>query len=63
MILALKLDAGAFKPTKAHSTDAGFDLYLKENLIIKRSKKIQIIDTGVHIKHDTKTIFVPYRSD
>ena len=29
MILALKLDAGAFKPTKAHSTDAGFDLYLK----------------------------------
>ena len=49
MILALKLDAGAFKPTKAHSTDAGFDLYLKENLIIKRSKKIQIIDTGVHI--------------
>ena len=49
MILALKLDAGAFKPTKAHATDAGFDLYLKENLIIKRSKKIQIIDTGVHI--------------
>ena len=49
MILALKLDAGAYKPTKAHATDAGFDLYLKENLIIKRSKKIQIIDTGVHI--------------
>ena len=49
MILALKLDAGAFRPTKAHVTDAGFDLYLKENLIIKRSKKIQIIDTGVHI--------------
>lgn len=49
MILALKLDEGAFRPTKAHATDAGFDLYLKENLIIKRSKKIQIIDTGVHI--------------
>ena len=49
MILALQLDEGAYKPTKAHATDAGFDLYLKENLIIKRSKKIQIIDTGVHI--------------
>ena len=49
MILALKLDEGAFRPTKAHTKDAGFDLYLKENLIIKRSKKIQIIDTGVHI--------------
>ena len=49
MILALKLDEGAYKPTKAHTKDAGFDLYLKENLIIKRSKKIQIIDTGVHI--------------
>lgn len=49
MILALKLDKGAYKPTKAHTKDAGFDLYLKENLIIKRSKKIQIIDTGVHI--------------
>lgn len=49
MILALKLDAGAFKPTKAHATDAGFDLYLKENLIIKRTQSCLTIDTGVHI--------------
>lgn len=49
MILALKLDEGAFKPTKAHTTDAGFDLYLKENLIIKRTQSCLTIDTGVHI--------------
>ena len=49
MILALKLDAGAFKPTKAHTKDAGFDLYLKENLIIKRTQSCLTVDTGVHI--------------
>lgn len=49
MILALKLDAGAFRPTKAHATDAGFDLYLKENLIIKRTQSCLTVDTGVHI--------------
>lgn len=49
MILALKLDAGAFRPTKAHATDAGFDLYLKEDLIIKRTQSCLTIDTGVHI--------------
>ena len=30
MILALKLDEGAYRPTKAHDTDAGFDLYARE---------------------------------
>ena len=49
MILALKLDASAYKPTKAHATDAGFDLYLKEDLIIKRTQSCLTVDTGVHI--------------
>jgi len=49
MILALKLDEGAYRPTKAHATDAGFDLYLKENLIIKRTQSCLTVDTGVHI--------------
>ena len=49
MILALKLDEGAFRPTKAHATDAGFDLYLKEDLIIKRTQSCLTVDTGVHI--------------
>jgi len=49
MFLALKLDEGAYRPTKAHATDAGFDLYLKENLIIKRTQSCLTVDTGVHI--------------
>ena len=49
MILALQLDKGAYRPTKAHATDAGFDLYLKENLIIKRTQSCLTVDTGVHI--------------
>ena len=49
MILALKLDAGAFKPTKAHTKDAGFDLYLKDDLVIKRTQSCLTVDTGVHI--------------
>ena len=49
MILALQLDKGAFRPTKAHATDAGFDLYLKEDLIIKRTQSCLTVDTGVHI--------------
>lgn len=47
MFLALKLDAGAYKPTKAHATDAGFDLYAKEEKLIGMNNVI--FDTGVHI--------------
>lgn len=47
MFLALKLDAGAFKPTKAHKTDAGFDLYAKEDHLLGMNNLI--CDTGVHI--------------
>lgn len=49
MIVKFVLDEGAYIPTKAHKHDAGFDLYLKDILVIKRSLKTQIIDTGVHI--------------
>lgn len=49
MILALQLDKGAYRPTKAHATDAGFDLYLKEDLVIKRTQSCLTVDTGVHI--------------
>ena len=47
MILALKLDEGAYRPTKAHTTDAGFDLYAREEKIIGMNNVI--FDTGVHI--------------
>ena len=47
MILALKLDEGAFRPTKAHTKDAGFDLYAREEKLIGMNNVI--FDTGVHI--------------
>lgn len=47
MILALKLDEGAYRPTKAHDKDAGFDLYAREDQLIGMNNVI--FDTGVHI--------------
>ncbi len=49
MIVDFTLDEGAYKPTKAHATDAGFDLYLKDILVIKRTQSCITVDTGVHI--------------
>lgn len=43
-----ELDEGAFMPTKAHETDAGYDLYAKETKIIP-AKRSTVWDTGVHI--------------
>lgn len=47
MQIQFTLDKGAFKPTKAHDTDAGFDLYAKEDQQIGMNNVI--FDTGVHI--------------
>ncbi len=47
MQIQFTLDKGAFKPTKAHYTDAGFDLYAKEDQQIGMNNVI--FDTGVHI--------------
>ena len=47
MQIQFTLDKGAFKPTKAHATDAGFDLYAKEDQQIGMNNVI--FDTGVHI--------------
>lgn len=42
------LDEGAIKPTKAHSTDAGFDIYDPEGSKIPPRGAITV-DTGVHM--------------
>lgn len=49
MKIKVKLDAGAYMPTRAHSTDAGFDLYAMEDAFIPH-KDSHIFDTGVHIE-------------
>ena len=49
------LDKGAKMPTKAHSTDAGYDLYARDSQIIG-AKESATIDTGVHIELPVGTV-------
>lgn len=47
--MKIKLDDGAFIPTRAHDTDAGLDLYAMEDQIVS-AKESAIFDTGVHME-------------
>lgn len=47
--LKVVLDEGAKMPTRAHSTDAGVDLYAREDAIVE-AKDYCTFDTGVHIE-------------
>ena len=47
--MKIKLDEGAYKPTRAHEIDAGLDLYARETQIVP-AKESAIFDTGVHIE-------------
>lgn len=49
MKFRVMLDEKAKMPTKAHETDAGFDLYAPEDAFV-RCRSSEIIDTGVHIE-------------
>lgn len=53
--MKVKLDEGAKMPTKAHETDAGFDIYSKEKQIVP-AKESAIFDTGVHIELPPNTV-------
>ena len=46
--MRIKLDKGAKMPTKAYNTDAGFDIYSREDKIVP-ARGSAIFDTGVHI--------------
>lgn len=51
--MKIKLDEGALLPTRAHATDAGLDLYSREDKIIWPAALVgdgQVFDTGVHIE-------------
>lgn len=44
------LDKEALKPTRAHDTDAGFDLYMpNKDVTYNTSAKGLVVDTGVHM--------------
>lgn len=47
--MKIKLDAGAFMPTRAHGTDAGADLRAPIDTIV-HARGSRVIDTGVHIQ-------------
>ena len=49
MKFRVMLDENAKMPTKAHETDAGFDLYTPKSAYIRAGGSL-IIDTGVHIE-------------
>ena len=47
--MKVMLDEGAYMPTRAHSTDAGLDLYSPFDVMIM-SNASAVIDTGVHVE-------------
>lgn len=47
--MRIKLDEGATLPTRAHLTDAGIDLYSREEKVVP-ARGSAIFDTGVHIE-------------
>lgn len=53
--MKITLDTGAYMPTRAHSTDAGLDLYAKETKNIPPKSRV-FFDTGVHIELPPNTM-------
>lgn len=49
MDMKVKLDDGAFVPTRAHETDAGLDLYAMDTSAIMPYNS-KTFDTGVHLE-------------
>ena len=47
--LNVSLDNGAFRPGRAHPTDAGLDLYAVEDQVIP-ARGVAVFDTGVHVQ-------------
>lgn len=46
--MKIKLDSGAYMPTRAHEADAGLDLYSREEVLL-RGGDSYCFDTGVHM--------------
>ena len=50
--MRVKLDPGAYMPTRAHDTDAGLDLYAREDKVVP-SGGSAVFDTGVRLELPT----------
>ena len=55
MKIKIKLDEGAKMPTRAHETDAGLDIYAREDQIVP-ARESAVFDTGVHIELPVGTV-------
>ena len=53
--MRIKLDRGAYMPTRAHDTDAGLDLYSPETIYVLPMSAVTI-DTGVHVELPQETV-------
>lgn len=47
--MKIKLDKGAYLPTRAHETDAGLDIYTPTRIVL-RARTSETVDTGVHVE-------------
>lgn len=47
--MKIKLDTGAFKPTRGHATDAGLDIKAKDDCLVP-ARGSAIFHTGVHVR-------------
>ena len=47
--MKIKLSDGALMPTRAHDTDAGLDLYAREDKVVPAGGSVTF-DTGVHVE-------------
>ena len=53
--MKVMLDEGAYMPTRAHSTDAGLDLYSPFDVMIM-PRANAVIDTGVHVELPPRSV-------
>lgn len=53
--MKIMLDDGAYMPTRAHSMDAGLDLYSPTDVLLMPGSAA-VIDTGVHVELPKRTV-------
>ena len=53
--MKIKLDAGAYMPTRAHEDDAGLDIYARQSQVVPAHGSA-VFDTGVHIELPQGTV-------
>ena len=55
MEIKVKLDEGAFRPERAHDTDAGADIRTPKGIVVSAHRSA-IIHTGVHVQLPPNTV-------